>query len=819
MVKEIFINPKEKRKCGKINFENIHLNLFQKRMEDVKNSYTNGELINLYNDMFLIREFENMLYSLKLLEKYNNVSYIYTGPAHLCIGQEAVAVGQAFSLTKDDYIFGSHRSHGELIAKGISALRNTEDSLIESIIEDHCYREQLEVVQKGFKGNIYDLGLRFYLYGIMAEIFGRKNGFAEGLGNSMHVFFTPFGIYPNNAIVGGSAPIAVGAALYKRINKEKGIIIANIGDGSLGCGQVWESMNFAAMDQYKNFWGYDGGLPILFNFINNGYGMGGETNGETMAYQILARVGAGINPEQMHAESVDGYNIFAVIDAIKRKKELLLNGNGPALLDINTYRLGGHSTSDANTNRTKDEISAWKKIDALKDFKDQIIENNVMTENEINQKEAEIKEFLTFILKLAIDDNISPRMDLIEKSDSIEKYMFSNLKIEKMNNANPDVLCKKEDNPRIISLAKKSRMGKNKDKILSSKDVIQYKDAIFEAILDKYYKDSTLISFGEDVRDWGGAYGVYKDLEKSIPYKRLFNTPISESIIVGAAVGYGMLGGRCIPELMYCDFLGRAGDEVFNQLAKWQAMSAGKLKMPVVLRMSVGSRYGAQHSQDWSSLCAHVPGLKVVFPATPYDAKGLMNSALIGTDPVIFIESQKLYTISELFYPEGVPEEYYEIPIGEPDLKIFGNDLTILTIGATLYKAIEAAELFKIRFGIEVEVIDARSIVPFNYEVVIESVKKTGKIIISSDACQRGSIINDFAQNISEMAFDYLDAPPVVIGSRNWITPTYELEYAFFPQAEWFLDAYHQKFSQLSGYSPIINFNTEELLRKNKFGI
>ena len=215
----------------------------------------------------------------------------------------------------------------------------------------------------------------------------------------------------------------------------------------------------------------------------------------------------------------------------------------------------------------------------------------------------------------------------------------------------------------------------------------QFRDGIFEAIIDRFYKDPTLVAYGEENRDWGGAFAVYRGLTEALPYHRLFNSPISEGAIVGTAIGYGMCGGRVIPEIMYCDFLGRSGDEVFNQLPKWQAMSGNLIKMPVVVRVSVGSKYGAQHSQDWSSLVAHIPGIKVVFPATPYDAKGLMNAALQGTDPVIYFESQRLYGIGEEFHKEGVPEGYYEIPIGEPDIKREGKDITILTIGATLYRA------------------------------------------------------------------------------------------------------------------------------------
>ena len=397
--------------------------------------------------------------------------------------------------------------------------------------------------------------------------------------------------------------------------------------------------------------------------------------------------------------------------------------------------------------------------------------------------------------------------------------MYSNQHIPKMADIPVDVCAPKEENPRLQRLQKKSRDGMKNGRELPSSAVLQLRDAIFESVLDKFYEDPTLVSFGEDLRIWGSAYGAYKDLDKSVPYHRLFNSGISESAIVGASVGYAMMGGRALPELMYCDFLGRAGDEVLNQLAKWQAMTAGQVKMPVVLRMGVGAKYGAQHSQDWSSICAHVPGLKIVFPVTPYDAKGLLNTALSGTDPVIYLESQSLYGIGETFHEGGVPENYYEIPIGEPDIKKNGSDLTILTIGATLYKAMEAATLFEEQYGISTEIIDARSIVPFNFAPVQESVKKTGRIIIASDACQKGSIINDFAQNLCSSLFNYLDAPPVVLGARNWITPVYELEDSFFPQADWFLDAYHQKIQPLPDYTPRHSFSVAEMDRRNKAGV
>ncbi len=772
--------------------------------------------------MVIIREFETMLNLIKTTNEYNGVAYNHPGPAHLSIGQEASAVGMAFNLDVDDYIFGSHRSHGEILAKGLSAINKLDEESLCSIMNNYFGGSTLKVVEKGFQGNIKDLAIHFLLYGALAEIFARENGFNKGLGGSMHVFFTPFGIYPNNAIVGGSGDISVGAALYKKINRKSGIVVCNIGDASMGCGPVWEGICFATMDQYKTLWegDYSGGLPLIFNFMNNLYGMGGQTMGETMGYGILARIGAGVNPEMMHAERVDGYNPLAVIDAFKRKMKLLTQKKGPVLLDTLTYRISGHSPSDASSYRSKEEIEAWQKQDSIISYGNSLINAGIVKKDTLDEIKRETGELMTRILKLTVNDDISPRMDLNKDPDAIGKMMFSYFSVDKMEEGTPDVLMPLEENPRIKSIKNKKRFYKdNEGNPVSKAKLYQLRDGIFEAVIDRFYKDPTLAAWGEENRDWGGAFAVYRGLTEALPYHRLFNSPISEGAIVGTAIGYGMCGGRVIAEIMYCDFLGRSGDEVFNQLPKWQSMSGNIIRMPVVIRVSVGSKYGAQHSQDWSSLAAHIPGLKVVFPATPYDAKGLMNSALQGTDPVIFFESQRIYDVGEMFHTPGVPEGYYEILFGEPDIKRPGEDITILTIGATLYPAIKAAETLHQTYGLSSEVIDARTLVPFNYQPVIESVRKTGRIVLASDATSRGSFLKEMAQTITELAFDYLDAPPVVVGSRNWITPAFEMEEFFFPQPGWIIDAIHEKIIPLKGHKPEHDFSDDKKIHLNKEGV
>ena len=823
MPKSLFVDPAQIRAPGKISFQDIPVNAYGKTVAEERGRYSDDDLIRIYRDITILREFESMLNQIKTQGQYNGIETTYPGPAHLSLGQEAAAVGQAFLLGREDFIFGSHRSHSEILAKSLSCIEKLSDEELMDVMENFLGGATLKATQKlGHCDSVKELAIRFVIYGALAEIFARETGFHRGMGGSMHAFFLPFGVYPNNAIVGGSATIAVGAALYKKCNAKSGIVVCNIGDGSLGCGPVWEGFNFAAMDQYKTLWEESKreGMPILFNIFNNGYGMGGQTRGETMAYDMLARIGAGITPDQMYAERIDGYNPLAVIDAMERKLELLRNGTGPVLLDTITYRLSGHSTSDQNAYREKDEIEAWRAVDPIITYRAELVKAGVAPDSRFEEILAKTIERMTSICRHASNEAFSPYADFNADPAVVERLMFSNESVPCLDaSRSPDVTGDKTDCSRVKQIEGKERVAVKDGKPVSKLKQFNIRDAIFEPLIDKYYEDPTLIAYGEDVRDWGGAFAVYRGLPEVIPYSRLFNSPISEAAIVGTAVGYAMCGGRVVAELMYADFIGRAGDEIFNQLSKWQAMSAGILKMPVVLRVSVGSKYGAQHSQDWTALCAHIPGLKVCFPATPWEAKGLMQTALNGTDPVVFFESQRIYDMGEMFRENGVPVESYEIRIGDTNTLRQGNDVTILTVGAALYRAVEAADILSDQYAMSAEIINLHSLVPLDYSAIIESVKKTGRVVLVSDACQRGSFLNDVAQNISELCFDYLDAPPVVIGAKNWITPPYEFDEFYFPQSGWIIDAIHQKILPIPGYVPGVSFTETEQQRKAVNGV
>lgn len=846
MTKSLMVVPEKVRKSGTLKLGEIPVNTYKKTLQqelDSNPDITPESCLRIYRDMALIREFETMLDQIKKLGAYEGIPYQHAGPAHLSLGQEGAAVGEAFYLKVDDHIFGSHRSHGEIIAKGLRAVLELKNKRLRPLMEEYMGGTTLRIVEQhdpdwtpltiAGKGKSKkpafasdeqeEQGIDYLLYGLLAEIFGREYGFNKGMGGSMHAFFCPFGIYPNNAIVGGSADIAAGAALCKKVLEKPGIVVANIGDASMGCGPVWEALCFASMGQYSTLWEehFRGGLPIIFNFMDNFYGMGGQPIGETMGFDRLSRVGAAINPQNMHAETVDGNNPLSLADAYKRKLKVLAEKEGPVFLDVLCYRQTGHSPSDQSSYREREEIELWRKADPLVEFSAKLVDAGVATEDDIEAIRAYAKRKVTKACKLATNLDISPRLKL-GAYEGLANFMFSNVLEEKLPGLRrkTDVRIPIEKNPRVLAIAKKSRKGIDEaGNVLKGAKAVTFGEAIFEAVIHHFYNDHRLIAYGEENRDWGGAFAVYQGLTESLPYYRLFNSPISEGAIVGSAVGAALEGARVIPELMYCDFMGRAGDEVFNQLAKWQAMSGGYCRMPVVLRVSVGSKYGAQHSQDWTALIAHIPGLKVAFPATPHDAKGMMASALLGNDPVVFCESQRLYNQTEILWPQGVPAEYYTIPLGVPAVLKEGKDLTILTFGATLYVAWQAAQRFEKEFGLSVEIIDGRCLVPFDYEPVINSLKKTGKLILGSDACECGSYLHTVASKVSQIAFDYLDAPPCVVGAYNWIVPPAEMEKDYFPQPDWFLDAYHTQIRPLPGYAPTTGRTPEDFLRQSRYGV
>ena len=310
---------------------------------------------------------------------------------------------------------------------------------------------------------------------------------------------------------------------------------------------------------------------------------------------------------------------------------------------------------------------------------------------------------------------------------------------------------------------------------------IEYREAIREAVIEEMDRDPKVFLIGEDIGKYGGAFRAYKGLLEKYGPDRVINTPISEAAIIGAGIGAAVTGYRPISELMFIDFAALAMDQIVNQAAKIRYMTGDNLNVPLVIRTQGGAGRGvaAQHSQSLEAWFYHVPGLKVVMPATPYDVKGLLKTAVRDNNPVIFIEHKMIY-----LNKGPVPEEEYLIPFGIADIKREGSDVTIFAYSNMVFKSLQAAvELQK--EGISCEIVDPRTLVPLDEEALIKSVKKTGRLVIVSEACQRGSIASDICAKINQKAFDYLDAPVKIVAGLNTPIPyNATLEQACIPHKE-----------------------------------
>jgi 2-oxoisovalerate dehydrogenase E1 component len=531
------------------------------------------------------------------------------------------------------------------------------------------------------------------------------------------------------------------------------VVACLFGDGAANNGIFHESLNFACMGQLPH------GLPVIYIIENNQYGMTGQQRGEVSGVEHLARRGAAYNHDNMQAEVVNGMDVLAVWDAVGRAAELCRNRQGPVLLECLTYRYLGHSLSDQRVKyRTTEEESAWRGCDAIDTYESRLIAAGVLTDGEAKalreEAEARIREALEAALR-------SPE----PSPATITEGLFAETSSENV----PAELRTK----RVLRPMRQYRRD--------SEGRIMYRHAVCEALYEEMLRDSRVIVYGEDVADYGGAFQVTVGLLESFGRERVFNAPISEAAIVGAAAGASMVGLRPAAEIMYIDFMPLAMDQVANQAAKTRYMFGGKATLPMVVRTTVGGGrgYAGQHSQSLEAMLTQVPGLKVIAPSTPYDAKGLLKSAIRDDNPVIFIEHQLLYTEKGV-----VPEEEYTVPIGKAAVRREGREITIVAYLMMAQVAMEAAELLAAE-GIEAEVVDPRTLIPFDAETVAASVRKTGRVLIVCQAPKTGCFGEHIAYRAQELAFGSLKGPAKIVAAYDIPPPMAQtLESENLPSAE-----------------------------------
>ena len=438
-------------------------------------------------------------------------------------------------------------------------------------------------------------------------------------------------------------------------------------------------------------------------------------------------------------------DVLAVRGAVARAVERARQGEGPTLIEAKTYRWYGHSHSDPRAYRTKDEEAAWKQRDPIRMLKGDLEAVGLLREPEYEQLETAVEEKLDTAMSYS---EASPEPD----PNEVETDVFAPVKWTAADIETERVLRERvRRDPQMRQIA--------------------YSQALVEAMREEMQRDPGVFIMGEDVGLYGGAYGATRGLWQEFGEWRVLDTPISEATIGGAAVGAAMAGMRPVAEIMYVDFTTLAMDQIANQGAKNRYMFGGKTSVPMVMRTEggAGRAIAAHHSQSLEALWTHFPGIYVVMPSTPYDAKGLLKASIRDDNPVMFIEHKMLYK------EKGpVPEEDYIIPLGVADVKRTGQDVTIVTYSRMVYRALEAAEILA-KDGIEVDVIDLRTLKPLDIDTIVASVKKTGRLVGVTEAYENTSFINEVMAQVNERAFDYLDAPMIRVAAANVPVPRAEV--------------------------------------------
>jgi 2-oxoisovalerate dehydrogenase E1 component len=580
---------------------------------------------------------------------------------------------------------------------------------------------------------------------MMAELCGRATGYCLGRGGSMHIADVEKGNLGATGIVGGNIPVATGAALAQRLLDTDRVVLCFFGDGASNTGNFHESLNLAAL--WK--------LPVVFVVENNLYGMSVPIEKAAAKLNIADRADAYGIPGQV----VDGMDVLAVREAVERAVERARRGGGPSLVECLAYRWYGHSRSDPRKYRTKEEETAWKARDPIPSFAARLVEAGIATEAEIDTLEERVEDAIEEATEFALNSPTPP-------VEELEMYVYAPFK------------WMSADTARERELRERCRAGGPGTRKLL------YREAIQEALREEMRRDPTVFVMGEDVGLYGGAYGATRGLFEEFGPERVRDTPISEATIGGAAVGAAMSGTRPVAEIMYVDFTPLAMDQIANQGAKNRYMFGGKTTVPMVIRTEGGAGrcIAAHHSQSLEALWVHFPGIYVVMPSTPYDAKGLLKAAIRDDNPVMFIEHKMLYGV-EGYVPAGEDADYV-IPFGIADVKREGSDVTVITYSRMVHRALEAAEKLA-QEGISVEVIDLRTLRPLDMETIATSVKKTGHVVGVTEAYKTGSFVSELTTLIQEELFDWLDAPIVRVAAADVPVPMSEpLEDAAVPNVD-----------------------------------
>lgn len=561
------------------------------------------------------------------------------------------------------------------------------------------------------------------LEGLFAESLGRIGGLNKGKGGAPHISDPTSGSMLTTAIVGSGAPIANGLALAAQMRGEERVTIVNFGDGATSIGAVHEAMNLAGL--WK--------LPIVFLCQNNQIAEYTKQAGFTSSKDFAARAAAyGFRGVKLDGNDPVGFyrGMKPIIASVRR-------GEGPIFVEAVTLRLGRHAGIGDNPDLTREELKAGKDAAPMIRTRALLIEAAICTEEELKQFEAEAKAEVEAAVEAALKSPATPYEETL-----IDVY------------ADPDVVPRRGHYPFREDVPAPD--GETKAVLMA--------DAIADAQRIALATDPSVFLLGEDIGDPpGGVFKTSVGLQKQFGEARVRPTPIAEQAIIGAGTGAALAGLRPIAEIMFCDFAAVCLDQIVNHTAKQRYMSGAATHVPMTIRMTVGGGiggFGAQHSQSLEAWLLHTPGLKVVYPSNPLDAKGLLLSCIFDEDPCVHLESIALVRA----FKGEMPLTDYRIPLGVAKIVRPGTDITLITYGWQVHQCLAAAETLA-KEGISAEVIDLRSLLPLDYYRVLESVKKTRRALVVHAATEFCGLGSEIAATLNEELFSTLEAPASRFGA------------------------------------------------------
>ena len=541
---------------------------------------------------------------------------------------------------------------------------------------------------------------------LIAELFGRETGCSRGRGGSMHLFAPEIGLMGTSGIVGPCILQAAGAGYSFKLLKTDNVAVAFFGDGAVNNGAFHEGLNMAGI--WK--------LPVLFVCENNQFATEVPLS-YSAANPGVAHRGASYG---MPGVEVDGNDVLAVARVADEAVQRARAGGGPTLIECKTYRTRPHAEGMGDyTYRTKEDVAAWRERCPIKRFRALLVKENIATGAELDAIDAAIQS------EIAAATGAAEQAPLPDGATAT-RHVYCG-----------DALSIPAEEPDAGSRQ------------------IGFAAATVEALDAEMTRQPGIFVMGEGIGVRGGNFATTAGLFAKYGPERLCDTPICERGFVGLACGAAMTGTRPVVDFMFVDFINDAFGEIVNQIAKMQYMSSGRLRMPVLLRGCVGIGHSAatHHSGSYHSIFSHIPGLRVVMPSTPYDAKGLMTRALLSHDPVLFLEHRELMGLKG-----AVPEESYELEFGKARIARAGGDVTVVAFALMVHRAVAAAGQLE-KDGISVEVIDPRTVSPLDTNAILASVAKTGRLLIVDEAFAPCSLGAEIAARVADEGFNDLDAP------------------------------------------------------------